>query len=46
VQAGKAIVVSINGYSFAEWEGEYNEFVRDKNNVVVKSGYTNPKTFQ
>jgi phenylpyruvate tautomerase PptA (4-oxalocrotonate tautomerase family) len=42
----KYISVSVEEYSFAEWEGVYNEFVKDKDNVVVKPGYTNPKTFQ
>jgi phenylpyruvate tautomerase PptA (4-oxalocrotonate tautomerase family) len=42
----KYISVSVEEYSFAEWEGVYNEFVKDKDNVVIKPGYTNPKTFQ
>jgi len=42
----KYISVSVEEYSFNEWEGVYNEFVKDKNNVIVKPGYTNPKTFQ
>ncbi|GHT44606.1 hypothetical protein FACS189454_02500 [Planctomycetales bacterium] len=42
----KYISVSVEEYSFAEWEGVYNEFVKDKDNIVVKPGYTNPKTFQ
>lgn len=42
----KYISVSVEEYSFAEWEGIYNEFVKDKDNVVVKPGYTNPITFQ
>ncbi|GHT24753.1 hypothetical protein FACS189419_09740 [Planctomycetales bacterium] len=42
----KYISVSVEEYSFAEWEGVYNEFVKDKDNVIVKPGYTNPKTFQ
>jgi phenylpyruvate tautomerase PptA (4-oxalocrotonate tautomerase family) len=42
----KYISVSVEEYSFAEWESIYNEFVKDKDNVVVKPGYTNPKTFQ
>jgi phenylpyruvate tautomerase PptA (4-oxalocrotonate tautomerase family) len=40
------ISVSVEEYSFPEWEGVYNEFVRDKDNVLVKPGYSNPKTFQ
>jgi phenylpyruvate tautomerase PptA (4-oxalocrotonate tautomerase family) len=41
----KYISVSVEEYSFGEWEGVYNEFVKDKDNVVLKPGYTNPKTF-
>jgi len=39
------ISVSAEEYSFGEWEGVYNAFVKDKDNVLVKPGYTNPKTF-
>jgi len=42
----KYISVSVEEYSFSEWEGVYNEFVKDKDNVLVKPGYSNPKTFQ
>lgn len=42
----KYISVSVEEYSYGEWEGVYNEFVRDKDNVLVKPGYTNPKTFE
>jgi phenylpyruvate tautomerase PptA (4-oxalocrotonate tautomerase family) len=42
----KYISVSVEEYGFDEWEGVYNEFVRDKDNVLVKPGYSNPKTFQ
>lgn len=42
----KYISVSVEEYSFGEWEEVYNEFVRDKDNVLVKPGYTNPKTFE
>jgi len=42
----KYISVSVEEYSFGDWEGVYNECVRDKENVLVKPGYTNPKTFQ
>ena len=44
-KAEKYISVSVEEYSFPEWEGVYNEFVKDKDNVLVKPGYTNPKTF-
>ena len=42
----KYISVSVEEYSFGEWEGVYNEFIKDKVNVIIKPGYTNPKTFQ
>jgi phenylpyruvate tautomerase PptA (4-oxalocrotonate tautomerase family) len=42
----KYISVSVEEYSFAEWENVYNECVKDKDNVVVKPGYSNPKTFE
>jgi phenylpyruvate tautomerase PptA (4-oxalocrotonate tautomerase family) len=41
----KYISVSVEEYSFGEWEGVYNEYVKGKDNVLVKPGYTNPKTF-
>ena len=41
----KYISVSVEEYSVAEWEGVYNEYVKGKDNVLVKPGYTNPKTF-
>ena len=42
----KYISVSVEEYSFGEWEGVYNEFIKGKDNVILKPGYTNPKTFQ
>ena len=42
----KYISVSVEEYSFGEWENVYNEFVKDKDNVILKPGYTNPTTFQ
>jgi len=42
----KYISVSVEEYSFDEWEGVYNEFVKGKDNVLVKPGYTNPTTFE
>jgi len=42
----KYISVSVEEYSFGEWESVYNDFVKDKDNVLVKPGYTDPKTFQ
>ena len=41
----KYISVSVEEYSFGEWENVYNECIKDKDNVVIKPGYTNPKTF-
>ena len=45
-KAEKHTSVSVEEYSFGEWEGVYNEFVKDKDNVVLKPGYTNPITFE
>jgi len=42
---GKYISVSVEEYSFGEWEGVYDEFVKGKDNVLVQPGYTDPKTF-
>ena len=41
----KYISVSVEEYTFGEWEGVYNDCIKNKNNVLVKPGYTNPKTF-
>lgn len=42
----KYISVSVEEYSFDEWEDVYNKDIKGKDNVLVKPGYTNPKTFQ
>ena len=42
----KYISVAVEEYDFNEWESVYNECIRDKNNILVKPGYSNPKTFQ
>jgi phenylpyruvate tautomerase PptA (4-oxalocrotonate tautomerase family) len=42
----KYISVSVEEYSFGEWEGVYNECVEGRDNVLVKPGYTNPNTFE
>ena len=42
----KYISVSVEEYGFDEWEDVYDEFIKDKDNVLVKPGYSNPKTFQ
>ncbi|MCL2642870.1 MAG: tautomerase family protein [Candidatus Bathyarchaeota archaeon] len=39
------ISVSVEEYSFDEWKNVYNEFIKDKNNVLIKPGY-DPKTFE
>jgi phenylpyruvate tautomerase PptA (4-oxalocrotonate tautomerase family) len=41
----KYISVSVEEYSMGQWEGVYNEFVKDKTNVLVKPGYTDPVSF-
>ena len=42
----KYFSVAVEEYSFDEWEGVYNEQIKDNENVLVKPGYTNPKTFE
>ena len=42
----KYISVSAEEYSFDEWEGVYNDCIKDKDNVLIKPGYSDPKTFQ
>ena len=37
--------VSVEEYSFGEWPEVYNDFVKDKDNVLVKPEYTDPTTF-
>lgn len=41
----KYISVSVEEYSFGEWADVYSEYVKDRDNVLVKPGYTDPKTF-
>jgi phenylpyruvate tautomerase PptA (4-oxalocrotonate tautomerase family) len=41
----KYISVSVEEYAFGEWEGVYNDCIKGKDNVLVKPGYSNPKTF-
>ena len=41
----KYFSASVEEYSPDEWEMVYNECIKDKENVLVKPGYTNPKTF-
>jgi hypothetical protein len=35
----------VEEYSFGEWVNVYNEYVKDQDNVLVKPGYTDPRTF-
>jgi phenylpyruvate tautomerase PptA (4-oxalocrotonate tautomerase family) len=42
----KYISVSVEEYSFGEWEGVFNEYIKDQDNVILKPGYSNPKTFE
>jgi phenylpyruvate tautomerase PptA (4-oxalocrotonate tautomerase family) len=42
----KYISVSVEEYSFDEWECVYNEYINGRDNVLIKPGYTDPKTFQ
>ena len=42
----KYISVSVEEYSRDDWEGVYNECIKDKENMLVKPGYSNPRTFE
>jgi phenylpyruvate tautomerase PptA (4-oxalocrotonate tautomerase family) len=42
----KYFSASVEEYSMGEWEGVFNENIKDKDNVLVKPGYSNPKTFE
>jgi len=42
----KYISVSFEEYSINEWEDVYKEFIEGKDNVLVKPGYSDPKTFE
>lgn len=42
----KYISVSVEQYSFGEWENVYNDFVKYKDNVILPPGYSDPKTFR
>jgi len=41
----KYISVSVEEYGFNEWESVYDEVIKEKDNILVKPGYSNPKTF-
>ncbi|MCL1884443.1 MAG: tautomerase family protein [Defluviitaleaceae bacterium] len=42
----KYISVSVEQYAFDDWENVYNECIKDKDNILVKPVYSDPKTFQ
>jgi len=42
----KYVSVSVEEYSFDNWESVYNEHSKDKEKVLIKPDYTDPKTFQ
>lgn len=42
----KFVSASLEEYPRKEWEGVYNEYIKDKGNVLVKPGYSNPVTFE
>ena len=42
----KYFSASVEEYSFGEWEDVFNENIKDKDNVLVKPGYSNPVTFE
>ena len=42
----KYISVSVEEYPFDAWEGVYKEYIEGRDNVLIKPGYTDPKTFQ
>jgi phenylpyruvate tautomerase PptA (4-oxalocrotonate tautomerase family) len=41
----KYVSVSFENHSFDDWEGVYNTHIKDSDNVLVKPGYSCPKTF-
>ena len=41
----KYISVSVEEYDYSQWEEVYDTYVKDKDNVLVQPGYTDPKTF-
>ena len=42
----KYVSVAFENCSFDSWENVYNEHIKDNENMLVKPGYTDPKTFQ
>jgi len=45
-KAQKYTSVSVEEYTLEEWEGVYNEYIKDKDNIVLPPAYTNPRTFE
>ncbi len=41
----KYLSVAVEEYTAQEWEGVFNECIRDNENVLVKPGYSDPVTF-
>ena len=42
----KYFSAAVEEYSFGEWEGVFNENIKDNKSVLVKPGYSNPVTFE
>jgi phenylpyruvate tautomerase PptA (4-oxalocrotonate tautomerase family) len=42
----KYISVAVEEYSFDEWECVYKDCIEGRDNVLIKPGYTDPKTFE
>jgi phenylpyruvate tautomerase PptA (4-oxalocrotonate tautomerase family) len=42
----KYISVAVEEYSLDEWEGVYKDCIEGRDNLLIKPGYTDPKTFQ
>lgn len=42
----KYFSAAVEDYPVEDWEGVYNEHIKDNENVVVEAGYTNPRTFE
>jgi phenylpyruvate tautomerase PptA (4-oxalocrotonate tautomerase family) len=42
----KYISVSVEEYSLDEWEGVYKDCINGRDNLLIKPGYADLKTFQ
>ena len=42
----KYISVSVEEYAYGDWPAVFNKDIKGKGNVLVKPGYTDPKTFE